>query len=338
MTATLHITNGDMAEAGIRVADGTGRILPWRDVLHEGPVPPGLSLSELSRVRAAFIGDAGMGESSEIEKSFRDRDDTLRRFCDYDEVVLWFEWDLYDQLQLIQVLDFLADSTAEELSETGTRVSLICIPGYLGKLDVDEFPPLHAARKDITPQQLALGRRAWSAFRSGDPREVEAVAAEGSSILEYLPGALTRELEELPSTHNGLSRSESQILEAVAQRSITFSEIFKRTASREERIFCGDATLASYIERLSDHRHSLLSYPTGESIDAPRTAEDSAAFRNAQIALTKEGRQVLAGESDWIALGGTDRWLGGLHLDGSRVRWRWDTDNQCVVDTAASSL
>jgi len=33
---------------------------------------------------------------------------------------------------------------------------------------------------------------------------------------------------------------------------------------------------------------------------------------------------VLAGESDYIANSGINRWLGGVHLLGSETPWRWD--------------
>ncbi|HEX5577422.1 MAG TPA: DUF1835 domain-containing protein [Gemmatimonadaceae bacterium] len=318
----LHITNGDSATAGIRAAEPTGDVLPWRDVLHEGPVPTGVSLAELSRIRAEFLAREEMGDREQLERSFAERDDCLRRFADYDEVVLWFEWDLYDQLQLLQLLDFFANHTDEDLAETGTRISIVCIEGYLGVLGADEFAPLYSARSPVTRDMLELGRKAWASFRSDDPTDLERIVADDCSTLPFLPGALHRHLEEFPSIRNGLSRSERQILEAVAQGPLSFADIFRQTTAREERVYCGDATLARYIERMSRHAFPLLAHPTGEPIDAPHTEQDSRAFRNSEIALTTKGREVLRCERDWIALGGSDRWLGGVHL-GPDTRWRW---------------
>ena len=337
MTKRLHITNGDSATPGIVATDPSADVIPWRDVLHEGPVPGGLSLADLSIVRARFLAGGAPGSLEEITRSFAERDDYLRRFTDYDEVTLWFEWDLYDQLQLIQILDFLADHTPEELAETGTTLSIVETSEYLGEMEVDRFPRCFDERKPVTEQMLSAGRAAWSAFRSGEPRGLAGlVNATEQAPLRFLPGALKRLLEELPSTANGLSRSERQILEAVSQGPLTFTEIFKRTSAREERIYCGDAAVASYIERMSQHMFPLLSYPTGESIDAPRTDEDSRAFRNSQIALTETGRQVLCDDRDWLELGGSGRWLGGLHIDGS-CRWRWDSAAETLVDMGGTA-
>jgi hypothetical protein len=333
MTRRLHITNGDSATPGIAAADPSGDVVAWRDILHEGPVPAGLSLRDTSAVRARFLADEEFGNIDEITRSFAERDDLLSRFTDYDEVTLWFEWDLYDQLQLIQILDFLADHTADELAETRTTLSIVETDDYLGPMAGERFPGLFDERKPITPEMLSAGRTAWTAFRSDDPRSLAVLANETHGALQFLPGALTRFLEEFPSTTNGLSRSERQILEAVSQGPRSFTEIFKQTSAREERIYCGDTAVAGYIERMSQHVFPLLVHPTGESIDAPRRDGESRAFRNSEIALTETGREVLSDDRDWIELGGTDRWLGGVHLEGGRVRWRWDPRTRRLVDT-----
>ena len=59
MKKILNITNGDSAVSIIEQAGITGDILPWRDVLHDGPVPAGLSLEALSKVRTQFIVESG---------------------------------------------------------------------------------------------------------------------------------------------------------------------------------------------------------------------------------------------------------------------------------------
>jgi len=330
MPNTLHITNGDSAANGMKAGGIEGEIVSWRDVLHEGPVPPDQSLRELSHTRAKWLAEQGLGDLEDIEKQFRERDEFIFRYTDFDEVVLWFEWDLYDQLQLVQVLDFLSQDSEGDRAETGTRVSLVSFNGYLGSLDPERFAELYEKRRDVTQEQLDTARRAWEAFRSSDPRELEKIAGEGTPSLEFLELSLWRHLEELPSSRNGLSRSESQILEGVSQGPLTFHELFKQVANREERIFCGDAMLARYIERMSLCDTPLITYTSGDRIDAPSTEEDSRAFRNAEMALTQHGRSVLACDTDWITRGGSDRWLGGVHLEGSKAAYRWNPDTRKI--------
>lgn len=46
--------------------------------------------------------------------------------------------------------------------------------------------------------------------------------------------------------------------------------------------------------------------------------------RHTRLHLTGTGARVLADEVDHVALNGIDRWIGGVHLQGYQVPWRWN--------------
>jgi len=225
----LHITNGDCAVAVIRQV-ATGEILSWRDVLHEGPVPAGLSLEALSSERAAFIASRGWGDAAEVRKDFEDRDSRFRRAGQHDEIVLWFEHDLYDQLQLIQVLDGLAELR-------GPPISLVCEAEYLGNMAPARAAELFELRNPVLRKHLQEAQAAWAAFRSPDPSRI---APEKPQALRFLGAALRRHLEEFPWTTDGRSRTERQIVEGTQQL--------------EEPVFLGDSVLEWHRERLRQQR------------------------------------------------------------------------------------
>ena len=54
-----------MKDSGIE-----GDFLSWLDVLHDGPVPEGLSLEELSEVRADFIADCDWAVLEKAKSAF----------------------------------------------------------------------------------------------------------------------------------------------------------------------------------------------------------------------------------------------------------------------------
>ena len=56
MQNILNITNGDSSVEIMTKAGIPGVYLPWRDVLHEGPVPNGLSLEALSTSKSTLPG------------------------------------------------------------------------------------------------------------------------------------------------------------------------------------------------------------------------------------------------------------------------------------------
>src|SRR5215468_11030150 len=141
MPSTLHITNGDSAGGLMRQAGFEGDILTWRDVLHEGPVPAQLSLPELSALRVRFLADKGWGEREAIAAEFVARATQLQSCSRYDRIVLWFEHDLFDQLQLLQLLAwFAADDRGR------AALFLLCIGSYPGVPDFHGLGDLTAAQ------------------------------------------------------------------------------------------------------------------------------------------------------------------------------------------------
>jgi hypothetical protein len=323
----LHVTNGDSAAETLHRAGMQGEILPWRDVLHDGPVPAGLSLDELSAQRARFIAAEGWGDEAEVLRGMRERDAALAGFAQHDEVVLWFEHDLYDQLQLIQVLDFLA-----RRDPGATRLTLVGASEYIGPASTDRIAELFAKRRPVTPQQLAVAREAWAAFRDPGPMRLVALVGGDTSALPHLGAALRRHLEQFPSVRNGLSRSEQQGLEAIEAGSRTLKDAyFASHHQREDPIWMGDSTFATYLASLSNVAEPLVTFDDGSPIGSPRgDASDDAAWSRG-VALTAAGQDVLHGRADHVRLNGIDRWLGGVHLTGHEAEWRWDADAGTIV-------
>ncbi|MFL5541910.1 MAG: hypothetical protein ACJ8J0_23180, partial [Longimicrobiaceae bacterium] len=300
--------NGDSAAHRIRASGVAGMVVPLREVLHEGPVPGGISAEALNRVRAEYISSMGWATREQVEAEFADQEGWLAAAGSHPEVVLWFEHDLYDQLQLAQLLDFF--STAERGE---TRLTLVCGPEYLGPSTPERLAERFAERAEVTAEQLALGHAAWSAFRSPDPRVVASRVLLDMPELPFLRTALIRHLEQFPSTRNGLSRSEQQALEEIDGGAATVRDAYLASHHRrEDPIWLGDATFADYMEALAAGPSPLVSLGDGGD-PMERT-----------LALTDAGREVLAGREDRVRLNGIDRWLGGVHLQGHETHWRWD--------------
>lgn len=88
-----------------------GRVIAWQDVLHEGPVPADLTLESMSDVRARFLAHWDGAPFPAVSESFDERDGALRSAR---HLLLWFEHDLYEQLQLLQILATLSDKPGAE--------------------------------------------------------------------------------------------------------------------------------------------------------------------------------------------------------------------------------
>jgi hypothetical protein len=326
MVTALHVTNGDATDL-----PGTGlarRVLYWRDILHDGPVPA-VGPQDLRRARAAFLAAALAIDPAETANMFAERDNVLEANRDGD-YVLWFEADLYDQLQIIEILARLA-----ELGVPARRIALICIgehPGIaqfggLGELttaQLRELPGTNACAR-LTPAALELAGRAWEAFRAPSPDGLGAVAAVRSGELRFLGEAFDRLSREYPSTRDGLSLTERRVLAALAGGAADAGTVFRGVWARETRPYLGDTSCFAIMDRMVRAPVPLLeAQPGGHPVD-----------RLTRLRLTDTGLRVLAGEADHVALNGIDRWIGGVHLRGRHVALRWDDGTERIVHAVA---
>jgi hypothetical protein len=327
--ATLHITNGDSAGGSLREtnlpgAGVPGGVLAWRDVLHEGPVPDDLPEAELRAVRARALAERWHLDERQVLADLTARDGSLERHQE-GELVLWFEADLYDQLQLIQVLAMLRG-----LGVDPSHVSLICIGEYpeiahfggLGELQPGQLVQLYPRREPLEEETLGLATEAWNAFRSEDPRSLTDIDRWTSRRLRFLAEAFLRLAQEFPWRSDGLSLTQRRILASVAGEPLSMPQVFRQVWRKERRPYLGDLSCFSTIHDLASAPHPLLAYRDRGPGDPPAAG---------QIELTEAGKQVLAGSANHVALNGIDRWIGGVHLRPGRPAWRYDERLEVLV-------
>lgn len=313
-----------LGEAGI---PGDG--IRWSDVLSEGPLHRHRDETDRQRERAAYLATRYFVPMTESFREIKGADWRVDQCVRYDETVLWFEADLFDQAILVYLLARLAPLAAE------ARISLICIgafPGIrrfigLGQLTPAQLATLLPRRRRVTGGQFALATRAWDAFNARDPRALSVIGRLRRPALPFLPAAIRRYLAEYPSTDNGLSQTAQFALEAFAAGARTAGEAFVRVQQRERRPFMGDTMFYAVLRDLAtgDDPAVLGAHPRLAQLRDPD-------IRDCPIRLTADGRRLLAKESDWCRLSGVTRHLGGVTLRGFDPRWRWDPRRQRIVE------
>ena len=232
----LHVTNGDSTAEPLRETGIVGDVIVWMDALHDGPVPD-VPRADLRRLRAAFLAGNGWGSADQITADFERRDAALQgALAERRPVVLWFEHDLYDQLQLLEALSLVERPDGVELIVIGAFPGH---PGFrgLGELSVGELATLWPGREPLTPAVLDLAHRAWTAVRAPEPGALRAVLRDDTGALPFLAPALRRLLDELPDAA-GLSLSERLILQALADGPLTPVELFEVTQDPRGRAVC----------------------------------------------------------------------------------------------------
>jgi len=335
-TRFLHVANGTCTTQLIQAAGIPGALSIWADPLHDGPVPGGLTDEELLEVRTryhtgpsdiTFAAWRGSDPSLDPVNDMRQWRATIERHDSYDELILWFEHDLFDQLNLIQLLTWI-----RERLPAIKPVSLVCIGSFpgrsefkgLGELTPDELASLLETRQRPSEPQYALAEHAWQAFREATPEALVNISQGDTSALPYLAAAVTRFLQEYPWTVDGLSRTERRLLELASGGGIALSAAFRHMHDGEAVYYITDTSLAGLAEELSRTSPPLLTLALG-------SAGNDEGLRGT-VMLTDTGRAVLARQLDKVAACGIDRWLGGVHLQSGGTLWRWDDTRRSVTN------
>src|ERR1044072_7084581 len=118
----LHIHNGDSTANKMKEAAFPGEHFAFREALATGPTPRGVSRDEWLAGRANYLAE-GVGLNVEaVKKDLSRMDEALRDVSGHDEVIMWFEHDLFCQINLIYLLDHFSNQDL-----CNAKLSLICI-------------------------------------------------------------------------------------------------------------------------------------------------------------------------------------------------------------------
>ena len=168
----LHVANGTSVTMTLAPAGIPGATSIWADPLHDGPVPGGLDDDALTALRTRY--HAPSAAAADPGNDMRRWRQVIVEHDAYDELVLWYEHDLFDQVNLLQLLPFVRAHVP-----ASKPVSLICIDSFpgrtnfhgLGELQPRELASLFPTRRPVTTAQYELAERAWQRVSSSRRRK-----------------------------------------------------------------------------------------------------------------------------------------------------------------------
>ena len=311
----LHVLNGDATATVFAAAGLPGDVLVWRDILVEGPLTAEWTAPTALAARAAYLATRLAIDPERYLSGVRAQEEGLAGALRHDEVVLWFEQDLFCAVNLWYLL------TSFSRRPSAARLMLVYPPTDavkgLGVLTPAQLATLFTERRPVTTPALALGRRAWEAYTDADPGEVAALAEQESDALPFVREALRCHCARFPSVATGLNEIETAALDTLDRGPTVFGELFRSVTAdpRARRHGMGDVQLVACLRGL-----------------APLVSTSGADLTAAEVILTALGREVLAGRRDWLSVRAIDTWLGGVHLEGDHPRWRWDGAHRRLVE------
>ena len=321
----LHIMNGDHAANRLRESGIQGEILVWRELYTYGPVTTVMADRNARQHRAVIL-EEQLGIPQQVYLHIEELEQKLRSLQRYKEIVLWFEYDLYDQTMLSYLLHYFSEQDLQNV-----RLNLLCIDSYpeveffrgLGQLTSKQIGSLSGHWHVIEKQELQAGKQFWEAYSSSDIRLHQEYLKSGMNELPFSKAAFEAHLSRLPSVTNGLGSIEQTTLEIIRAGTHRPHDLFRKVGDKLHVLGMGDLEYWAHLKRMSEGPHALIRMTGATTF--PKYNQHDQAFHDAVLSLTELGVQALNGEIDWSILSEDEYWVGGL-LIGKKHQssWRWN--------------
>ena len=242
--ADLIITNGDSAADLLQRAGRAEPILPWRDVLHEGPLVAG-PLPACSEARVAYLARRFRMPAAEIAAEFAARDGVMAAHANSPRS--------NSGSSTISTTSSSSSRSSPSSRRSGgptgwpwSRPTIFSAPS--APTPSSGSPN---TRGPLTEADLALAASLWADLTAPTPEAIAGRVEKLDDRLPYAAPALRRFLEELPAPANGLGRTEQAILDGIAGGATAPGRLFHAVLAREEAAFMGDLSFFRLLDDLA---------------------------------------------------------------------------------------
>ncbi|MBJ7882456.1 DUF1835 domain-containing protein [Gelidibacter salicanalis] len=216
---TLHITNGNNLTDYLKEQRFEGHFLTWQEMLCEGPTTEQIATQEFYNLRKDFLQDCYDIEINE-EELIREMD-ILNHTEQFQDIVLWFEYDLFCHINLIAILTLLKQKNIQ------LPFYLVCsgrVKGEkelkaLSELKPDQLQQHFKDRINLSAEDTELMNSLWRVYCGKDHNLFKPFIVQKSSF-PYLSSCLRAHLERFPDSETGLSTLETHTLQMISDHKI----------------------------------------------------------------------------------------------------------------------
>ena len=249
MKNQLHLLNGDQLAHQLQGAPYFQTHLVFREALIVGPVT-GTSLGEFWKARTEFITSSyGVTAEEYHQKTISDIEQ-LHSLPEDTEICLWFEDDLFCQLNLWFLLSVLADRPKFKLFRVfpPTSTAENRWDGF-GQATPDSLEDCYQARVSLTPSDVALGKALWEAYRNQDWKKFNSLSRQTSPCFQLLEEVGQAQLDRLPGSE-GLCKPERILHEILASGVTDFPQLFQEFNKQAGIYGFGDLQVKAMLDAL----------------------------------------------------------------------------------------
>ncbi len=215
----LHITNGNNLTDYLNDLKIEGDFLTWQEMLCEGPTTEHIESEAFLNIRKAFFSD--FYDVEMMEDELHQELDVLNHTDQFQEIVLWFEYDLFCHINLMAVINLLKQKKIQ------IPLYLVCSGRIKGEKDLKfltELTPEQLQREyenkiELSEENIALMSSLWQIYCGQDHNLFKPFIVQKSSF-PYLSNCLKAHLERFPDSITGLSILETHTLQMIADQKI----------------------------------------------------------------------------------------------------------------------
>lgn len=247
---TFHILNGDCLAEQLAETDIDHDLIICRECLIDGEVDAD-SLHAFWTLRATYIADNFNITAEEYFRKTVSEFEKLEKISDNAEVFLWFENDLFCQVNMWFILSILASSPTLKIYRV--------FPVIEEEIDIwkgfgiasPESLKLSLERKVLfTPDDIRLGEKLWAAYSKGDLDTLRKLSGTPSDCFQYLEEVCRAHIDRFPPD-DSRGRPERVLKEIMDIQSRDFPLVFKEFTDREGIYGFGDLQIKKMFESIT---------------------------------------------------------------------------------------
>jgi len=260
-TSILHITNGDSTTNYLKKLNFQGDFITWREMLCEGKTSTDVGSEHFWKSRFDFLKQSyKVTKKQFIDLTLKE----YRNLCNHksqEEIVLWFEYDLFCQINMIAVISWL------KRYRKGRKISLVCsgeVKGSnkllgLAELTEKQLKTQYQNKTELTIDDIEYADYVWQLYCSDNPIKLQNVYQyQQNTTFKYLIDSLLVHLQRFPSIGNGLNNVENSILDITVNSALNSQdELIRKLLQQENQYGFGDLQYKKQVNDLKDYFSSF---------------------------------------------------------------------------------
>ena len=258
MNNVVHVLNGDSTMPTFAKSRIPGDVIVWRELLCDGPVKNTIGSDEFWKERYAFFeSELGISKLEYFDKTIKEiiKIEDLPKSC---ELVLWFEYDLFCQINLLAACTYLLQYYRKDLT-----YYLVCNGKFkekeglqsLSDFSTKGYINLYENKIKLTKHNLLYAEKCWNVYIENKQEKLKTFDFNQCNKFNYLQLAMDQHLQRF-TKENGLNQIENKIVEIIKDSAKTSDEIVQELLiwQEENTVYgFGDIQYFMYLKRLNEY-------------------------------------------------------------------------------------